>query len=159
MRAGSVFLEALPVALEGKDFAVENMQGGEEAPAAEKARLSRREARFFDGHEFRVVKNKAMEHQASGLPAQAGPLARASFRPLLYRNRQVLVLVQKPRAGRLSFAARWLKRQLIQQQERRQDSGGTEQRPKRKRGPIAAASRLKRGDAVRGDFDFVHTLE
>src|SRR5579859_822887 len=79
MRARSVFLEALPVTLEGEYLAVEDVQSREKSPAIQKARLSRRETSLFDGHEFRVVKNKAMEHEASGFPCAIVAQVRAFF--------------------------------------------------------------------------------
>jgi hypothetical protein len=67
MRTCCVFLQALPVALEGEDLAVENVQRREKTPAVEKTGLARREAHLLDWHELRVVKDKAMEHEASGV--------------------------------------------------------------------------------------------
>jgi len=62
MGAGSVFLKAAPVALEGERYTFENAQSGEEAPAAQEAGLSGREADLLNREEAAVVRDVAMNH-------------------------------------------------------------------------------------------------
>jgi hypothetical protein len=71
VRARGVFLKASPVAFVSEGLALRDAQSGEESPAVQKARLSRRKAHLLDGQKFVVVKDDAMEH-SGGLPAQRG---------------------------------------------------------------------------------------
>lgn len=60
--ADGVFLQADPMAFVGERFAAENAQGGEDAPAAEQAGLSGREAHLLEGKQSAVMYELAMNH-------------------------------------------------------------------------------------------------